>query len=371
MKKSIVLVLAVLLVISFVFVACSSKNSEDTDTTTTSAEETDLEDVDTEYGYETEAVTDEDGTEVTDEDGNTVTTEVAVIYKTDEDGNTYAQKIDSDGEPVTNKKGNPVTVKTTYKSSSSSDSSDPDSSDSDLSGSGSSGSSSGSSSDSSTTTTKKSSSSTTTTTKKSTTTTEKEETTATTKKSVSLTENSATTKFTGTEVVPKTSDTGDEVSFSLADQEIIASMLEVPYLYLENYENSEGVPVETAVYTAVWMAQRDGGTATGEDNPYAANPIILDLFKYYGNTVVNFKTKCNSVDNTPITYSNNKFIISSFPSKKQTVVIKKIEDLGNNNFYKVTVTFSDADGITKVLAVIQKNRLEPTLGFSIKALKWS
>ncbi|MCD7797182.1 MAG: hypothetical protein LUG95_06145 [Clostridiales bacterium] len=352
-KKSIVLVLAVLLAISFVFVACSSKNSENTDTTTTSAEETDLEDVDTEYGYETEAVTDEDGTEVTDEDGNVVTTEVAVIYKTNEDGNTYAQKIDSDGEPVTNKKGNPVTVKTTYKSSSSSDSSDSDSSDSDLGGFGSSSSSSGSSSDSSTTTTKK------------------EETTATTKKSVSLTENSATTKFTGTEVVPKTSDTGDEVSFSLADQEIIASMLEVPYLYLENYENSEGVPVETAVYTAVWMAQRDGGTATGKDNSYAANPIILDLFKYYGNTVVNFKTKCNSVEDTPITYSNNKFIISSFPSKKQTVVIKKIEDLGNNNFYKVTGTVSDADRITKVVAVIQKNRLEPTLGFSIKGLKWS
>ena len=48
-----------------------------------------------------------------------------------------------------------------------------------------------------------------------------------------------------------------------------------------------------------------------------------------------------------------------------------IEDLGNNNFYKVTGTVSGTKKAKKVVAIIQKNRLDSTLGFSIKALKWS
>lgn len=65
------------------------------------------------------------------------------------------------------------------------------------------------------------------------------------------------------------------------------------------------------------------------------------------------------------------FSVSKYPKKKQTVKITKIEDLGDNNFYKVTGKVSKADGVKKVQAVVQKNKLDSTLGFSIKALKWS
>lgn len=354
MKKSLIIFLAVLLLVSFIFAACSSKKDEDSTSDTTTA--ANLEDTDTEYGFETEAVTDADGKEVTDSKGNTVTTEVAVVYKKDSKGNTYAQKLDADGKGVTNKKGNAVTVKSTAAESASSSTKKAEkttvaSTKKDSSGTSASGKS-------------------TTAAEASKPTTQEDKTTATTKESVELTKDVSTTKFDGKEVVPKTSDSGKEVNFSEADQEIIASMLEVPYLYRSSYENADGIPIDTAVYTAVWMAQRDGATAL-DNVPYDSNPIILNLFKYYGNTVVNFKSKCNGIDNTPIKYKNNKFYISSFPEKQQSVKITKIEDLGNNNFYKITGTVSNAGKITKVAAVIQKNRLEPTLGFSIKALKWS
>lgn len=328
------------MLISFVFVACATKNKEtNADSSSTSETENNLESNDTEFGFETETVTNAEGKEVTDSKGNTVTTEVAVVYKKDKKGNTYAQKLDADGKGVTDKKGNEVTVKTKV------------------------------------TTTKKPTTTTTkaTTAKDDTTATTEDKTTATTKENVQLTKDVSTTKFDGKEVVPKTSDTGKEVNFSEADQEIISSMLEVPYLYRSSYENVDGIPIDTAVYTAVWMAQREGGTGLGKDAPYASNPIILNLFKFYGNTVVNFKTKCNGISNTPITYSANKdqFIVNAFTDKKQSVTITKIEDLGNNNFYKITGSVSNAGKITKVIAIVQKNRLEPTLGFSIKALKWS
>ena len=90
-------------------------------------------------------------------------------------------------------------------------------------------------------------------------------------------------------------------------------------------------------------------------------------------TVVNFKTQVNKVNSTPIKYNskNDTFSVSKYPKKKQTVKITKIEDLGDNNFYKVTGKVSKADGVKKVQAVVQKNKLDSTLGFSIKALKWS
>ena len=177
------------------------------------------------------------------------------------------------------------------------------------------------------------------------------------------------TAFDGMETVPKTSATGKEVNFSKEDQQIIANMLEVPYLYLASYENSKGVPINIAAYTAVWMAQHDGGTAS----TYPSSPVVLNLFKFYGQTVVNFKTQVNKVDSTPIKYNskNDTFSVSKYPKKKQTVKITKIEDLGDNNFYKVTGKVSKADGVKKVQAVVQKNKLDSTLGFSIKALKWS
>lgn len=197
--------------------------------------------------------------------------------------------------------------------------------------------------------------------------------TATTKPGVSMTESSKTTEFTGKETVPSLSDTGKEVNFSEKDILIVQSMLEVPYLYTANYENAEGVPIEIATHVAIWMAEHEGSTR----KTYPSSPVVLNLFKYFGQTVVNFKTKCNDTNKNsdtpaPITYNKNEdtFTISEFTSKKQDVTITKIEDLGDNNFYKVTGSVTGCSK-KKVVAIIQKNRLDTSLGFSVKALKWS
>lgn len=311
---------------------------------------------------EIEKVTDDKGKDVTDEAGKAVTKEVQVIYKKDNKGKYIAQVIDEKtGEPVTDEKTkNPVTIKsnvaedknnnTTTAASTKSKQKD--------------------------TTNKKddnSSSATEKTTKDNPkhTTTQPNSPTATTDSSVDITKEPETTEYKGEDNVPKTSDKGKEVSFSEEDQEIIASMLEVPYLYLSSYENSDGVPIDISTHVAVWMAERDGST----NSIYPSSPVVLNLFKYFGQTVVNFKTLCNDAAqkaDAPITYvkSNDTFGISEFTPKKQTVKITKIEDLGNNNFYKVT---ADVDGCDKrkVIAIIQKNNLDLSLGFSIKALKWS
>lgn len=325
MKKIFILLLALVVVVSCVFAACS--NSESDNETTAAG----LENNDNEFGFETQEVTDENGETVTDENGNPVTTQVAVIYKTDKNGKRYAQVLDADGNPI---EGETIAVN--------------DQDDSDSNGNSSNRQEEGNN-----------------------TTTSAPETTGTTKKNVSLTESDGTTEFNGNETVPKTSDTGTEVNFSVEDQNIIKSMLEVPYLYLASYENSDGVPMEIAVHTAVWMAERDGSSR----NTYPASPVVLNLFKYYGQTVINFKTLCNKAADSadaPIQYikSNDTFEISNYTSKVQTVSITKIEDLGNNNFYKVTASVSGCNK-KRVVAIIQKNRLDSSLGFSIKALKWS
>ena len=316
MKKALILSLAAAVLVSCVFAACSSgKNQEEATQPTAS----NLDSVDTEVGFET------------DEDGN----EVAVRYEVDKNGKTVAIKLDKNGEDVTNKNGEKVTVKTDYKIN----------------------------------TTKNASDEIGNTEKLTVTTTEKP--TGTTKKNVPATSSKETTHFEGTETVPKTSATGKEVNFSTGDQSIIKSMLEVPYLYLSNYENSDGVPIDIACHTAVWMAAHEGNIRT----TYPSSPVVLNLFKFYGQTVVNFKTQCNEFAaqaDAPITYnsSNDTFNITEFTAKKQSVTITKIEDLGDNNFYKVT---GKVTGCNKknVVAIIQKNRLDTTLGFSIKALKWS
>lgn len=196
---------------------------------------------------------------------------------------------------------------------------------------------------------------------------------ATTNPKIPLTESAKTTAFKGKETVPPLSATGKEVSFSEKDMGLVQSMLEVPYLYTADYENSQGVPIEIASHVAVWMAEHEGSTR----KVYPSSPVVLNLFKYFGQTVVNFKSQCNTVREksetpAPITYNKNDdtFTISEFTSKKQDVKITKIEDLGNNNFYKVTATVTGCEK-SKVVAIIQKNRLDVSLGFSIKALKWS
>ncbi|MCM1285276.1 MAG: hypothetical protein NC213_06305 [Acetobacter sp.] len=335
MKKVIVLLLAFVVIISCVFVSCKAKD-EDTTTTTEAGLESSAE----EFGFETADVTDKNGKKVTDKDGKAVTTPIAVKYKKDKKGKTYGQVLDNEGNDLTDKNGKNVTIKVTE-----------------------------------TTTAKENKTNNTKpgkeiTNNKGLTTTATQKPTGTTKKNVEPTSNKDTTKPVGDDTVPKTNASGKEVSFSIEDQNIIKSMLEVPYLYTASYENSEGVPISIATHTAVWMAEREGGTRS----VYPSSPIVLSLFKYYDQTVVNFKTKCNSENNgAPIEYiaKDDTFEITEYTPKQQEVTITKIEDLGKNNYYKVTGKVTNAKGKTKVVAIVKKNKLDITLGFSIKALKWS
>lgn len=172
--------------------------------------------------------------------------------------------------------------------------------------------------------------------------------------------------------VPSTNASGKKVIFSQQDLERIAAMLEVPGLYKFSYENKDGVSAEMATHVAVWMAAREDIKGTS----FPSGTIVLDLFKYYGQTVVNFKSNCNAAakkENAPISYSNKDsvFTITKGEAKQQSVKINRVESLGNNNYYKVTGSVSGAKSCKKVVAVVQKNRLDTELGFSIKALKWS
>lgn len=179
-----------------------------------------------------------------------------------------------------------------------------------------------------------------------------------------------TTKDVKDDKVPTTSAKGDPVEFSAEDQNILKQMLEVPYLYNANYENADGVPTDIASHVAIWMSQRDGLNTTA----FASGTIVLDLFKYFGQTVVNFKTKCNdSKGNADITYNtaSDTFTIPGGEAERQKVSLTSIEALGNNNYYKVTANVEAAGSISNVVAVVQRNKLDSSLGFSIKALKWS
>ena len=275
-------------------------------------------------------VTDENGKTVTDKNGEAVTSEIYVQYKKDKKGKTIAVEIGENGEPVTDSKGKEVTIKTDFDI--------PDSTTEDN--------------------------------KIPTREENKKTTKATTMESNnSPTKGELTTLSPNKDVVPKTSASGSAVSFSKDDQQIIKEMLEVPSLYNNSYENSDGVPTEIATHVAIWMAERE----KIETISYASGTIVLDLFKYFGQTVVNFKSNCNDAKNGNINYnsSTDTFKISNFEKSTHNVTLKSIEDLGNNNYYKVTATVSGTSKTKKVVAVIQRNRLDASLGFSIKALKWS
>lgn len=392
MRRGAYIFLAAMLLVCFIFAACSAKDKNGEKEATTEYAEG-LDDSASEYGFETENVTDQAGKEVTDANGEPQTTQIAVVYTKDKKGKYVAQKLDANGEPVTNKKKQPVTVKSDYANQLNNDASgtaaESTTQNSNNTTNTSTGKGSGEASTtkpqgdpSSTNTTSTTSNNTTEGTTKATTSAANTTTKATTKASTSaqttdanveITKEADTTKFTGKESVPKTSATGTPVKFSETaeknDVKKIESMLEVPYLYLASYENSDGVPIEIATYTAVWMAQLNGETSS----VYPSSPVVLNLFKFYGQTVVNFKTKCNSVENSPIEYDNKNdtFTINKFHEKKQSVTITRIEDLGNNNFYKITGSVTNAGDYNTVVAIIQKNKLESKLGFSIKAIKWS
>ena len=308
MRKAIAVVLATTIAVSVAMIGCSkSKNNEETTTKTVDG----LKNNEDTFSIEEETVTDKNGEAVTDKNGNPVITQVMYKETTDKKGNKIAVKIDDNGEVVTDKNKKPVTVHTTKAP----------------------------------------------------------KTTSTTAVSLPDESSTITTVAPDKDIVPKIDDSTKSASFTEDEIKVIEAMFEVPGIYASNYENSDGVPLDAAKHAAVWMAQRENlNTKT-----YASGTIVLGLFKFFGQTVVNFKNNCGK--NAEITYnaSNDTFTIPSAESAVQKVSIEKVEEYSqknNNNYYKVTAKVSGCDK-SKVVAVVQKNRLESSLGFSIKAMRWS
>lgn len=308
MRKAIAVVLATTIAVSVAMIGCSkSKNNEETTTKAVDG----LKNNEDTFSIEEETVTDKNGEAVTDKNGNPVTTQVMYKETTDKKGNKIAVKIDDNGEVVTDKNKKPVTVHTTKAP----------------------------------------------------------KTTSTTAVSLPDESSTITTVAPDKDIVPKIDDSTKSASFSEDEIKVIEAMFEVPGIYASNYENSDGVPLDAAKHAAIWMAQRENlNTKT-----YASGTIVLGLFKFFGQTVVNFKNNCGK--NAEITYnaSNDTFTIPSAESAVQKVSIEKVEEYSqknNNNYYKVTAKVSGCDK-SKVVAVVQKNRLESSLGFSIKAMRWS
>lgn len=180
--------------------------------------------------------------------------------------------------------------------------------------------------------------------------------------------------------VPSTSASGKKVKFSNEDVATVTHMLEVPHLYMASYENTDQVPISIATHVACWMLERENLNTSS----FASGTVVIDLFNYFDRTVVSFKTECNSytgngaTNAAPITYNSNNDtfkITSDYEAATHEVTITEIQNLGNNNYYKIIGTVKAANGsdckATKVEAVIQKNKLDSSLGFSVKALKWS
>lgn len=328
MKKSIAIILAITVVLSTAFIACSNKNDNNNAADESTTNPNGLEANADEYILDTVEVTDENGNTVTDANGNSVTTDVAYKLVTDKKGNTYAVEIDDNGKEVTNKNGQTVSKKVTTKKA---------------------------------TTTEKLDIPEVPTTKN---------TTVATKPASATTEAKLTTIESSKDKVPTLDASGKAVKFSQNDANTVATMLMVPYLYNDNYENAEGVPTNIAAHAAMWMASREGlNTAI-----FASGTVVLDLFKFFGQTVVNFKTKCNAEPSKDYVLkyisSNDTFSIPKFEQPTHTVSNIQFYNLGNNNYYKVEAKVSGCK-YSKVTAIIQRNKLDSTLGFSIKALKWS
>ena len=185
------------------------------------------------FSIEEETVTDKNGEAVTDKDGNPVTTQVMYKETTDKKGNKIAVKIDDNGEVVTDKNKKPVTVHTTKAP----------------------------------------------------------KTTSTTAVSLPDESSTITTVAPDKDIVPKIDDSTKSASFTEDEIKVIEAMFEVPGIYTSNYENSDGVPLDAAKHAAVWMAQRENlNTKT-----YASGTIVLGLFKFFGQTVVNFKNNLSLI----------------------------------------------------------------------------
>lgn len=309
MRKAIAVVLATAIAVSVAMIGCSKDGKKGDSTSTTIDGLIGNEDT---YEIVDEEVTDEKGETVTDKNGNAVTTQVMYKETTDKKGNKITVKVDDNGEVVTDKKHKPVTVATTKGNSS-------------------------------------------------------------IKPTAQTTSGEPTSEVTTVpvdeDVVPKIDDKTKPAEFNNSEKEVVESMLSVPNLCNSNYENSDGVPLDVARHAAVWMAQREElNTKT-----YASGTIVLGLFKFFGQTVVNFKNNCGSTKEIKYNADNDTFTIPNAESTVQTVTVKKVEEYAqknNNNYYKVTASVSGG-GKTKVVAVVQKNKLDNKLGFSIKAMRWS
>lgn len=367
MRKSLSIILAVLLIMSTIFAGCSANSNNGEDKSTTTTTEGGLESNQNEFAFDVVEVTDEKGKTVTEKNGEPVTSEIYVELSTNKKGTTIAYELDNEGEHVTNDKGKEVTYEfTTAPATTQKDNKNPNNP--------------SSKPDDKTPSSNKNDDKQP---EESTSSIEEQlpsvpstkPTTATTTmkpeapEEVGTTSGELTTIKRENEKVPSTSDKGKKVTFSTEDQQTIKQMLEVPYLYNNSYENADGVPIEIATHAAIWMVQREAFNTTS----YASSTVVLDLFKFFAQTVVNFKTYCNDANNENITYrsSNDTFIVSSFEAPTHNVTLESIENLGNNNYYKVTASVSGTDKAKKVVAIIQKNRLDSSLGFSIKALKWT
>ncbi|WP_297127995.1 hypothetical protein [uncultured Eubacterium sp.] len=309
MKKAIAVVLATTIAVSVAMIGCSKGQKKEEDTTSTTVDGL-IGNEDT-YEIVEEKVTNEKGEAVTDKNGNAVTTQVMYKETTDKKGNKVNVKIDDDGEVVTDKNHKPVTSKP------------------------------------------------------------KPTTTTTTTKAPQSTEptSEVTTVPLEDDNVPKINDKTKPAEFNDSEKQIVKSMLEVPNLFKSNYENKDGVPIEAARHAAVWMAQREKlNTST-----YASGTIVLGLFKFYGQTVVNFKNNCGSTPEITYNSKEDTFTIKKAENEVQTVTIEKVEEYAqknNNNYYKITGSVSGCSK-KKVVAVVQKNKLDNSLGFSIKAMRWS
>lgn len=309
MRKAIAVVLATAIAVSVAMIGCSKDGKKDDSTSTTVDGLIGNEDT---YEIVDEEVTDEKGETVTDKNGNAVTTQVMYKETTDKKGNKITVKVDDNGEVVTDKKHKPVTVATTKGNSS-------------------------------------------------------------IKPTAQTTSGEPTSEVTTVpvdeDVVPKIDDKTKPAEFNNSEKEVVESMLSVPNLCNSNYENADGVPLDVARHAAVWMAQREElNTKT-----YASGTIVLGLFKFFGQTVVNFKNNCGSTKEIKYNADNDTFTIPNAESTVQTVTVDKVEEYAqknNNNYYKVTGSVSGG-GKTKVVAVVQKNKLDNKLGFSIKAMRWS
>ena len=312
MRKAIAVVLATAIAISVAMIGCSKNGKKEDSTSTTIDGLIGNEDT---YDIVDEEVTDEKGETVTDKNGNAVTTQVMYKETTDKDGNRYSVKVDDNGEVVIDKNKKPVKkpIKNNKNNNKNEDKKDDAVDD--------------------------------------------------------IPENEIVEVDPSDDIVPKINDKTKPAEFNNSEKEVVESMLSVPNLCNSNYENSDGVPLDAAKHAAIWMAQRENlNTKT-----YASGTIVLGLFKFFGQTVVYFKNNCGSTKEIKYNADNDTFTIPNAESTVQTVTVDKVEEYAqknNNNYYKVTASVSGG-GKTKVVAVVQKNRLESSLGFSIKAMRWS